>query len=86
VIHKQPVLAGDSRAIVTTGHARAGRDRAARIGHRTGATPVDTGKQLSRHLRCDGNPPTVTGGESFARFVGAVTLLGIAVGGPTAAG
>jgi len=21
--------------------------------------PVDTGKQLSRHLRCDGNPPAV---------------------------
>jgi hypothetical protein len=39
--------------------------------------PVDAGKQPSLHLRCDGNPATMSGGESFARFVGAVTLLGL---------
>ena len=39
--------------------------------------PIEVGKQPSLHLRCDGNPATMSGGESFARFVGAVTLLGI---------
>lgn len=31
----------------------------------------------SYYLRCDGEPNNTTGGEDFARFVGAVTLLGL---------
>ena len=31
----------------------------------------------SLYLRCDGEPNNMTGGESFARLLGAVTLLGI---------
>ena len=31
----------------------------------------------SLYLRCDGEPNNMTGGESFARFLGAVTLLGL---------
>lgn len=43
------------------------------------ATPpvTDATKQPSFHLRCDGKPPHMSGGESFARFMGAVTLLGL---------
>lgn len=36
-----------------------------------------TGRQPSLHVRCDGRPPQMSGGESFARFLGAVTLLGL---------
>ena len=38
---------------------------------------ADTGKQPSLHVRCDGMPAHMSGGESFARLVGAVTLLGL---------
>lgn len=38
------------------------------------ALPAPTG---SLHLRCDGRPNNVTAGETMARLVGAVTLLGI---------
>ncbi|GFZ97528.1 hypothetical protein GCM10010923_01960 [Blastomonas marina] len=31
----------------------------------------------SRYLRCDGQPNNVTGMEDFARFLGAITLLGL---------
>lgn len=31
----------------------------------------------SLYLRCDGEPNNITGGETFARFVGAITLLGL---------
>ena len=34
-------------------------------------------KMGSLYLRCDGEPNNMTGGESFARLLGAVTLLGI---------
>jgi hypothetical protein len=37
----------------------------------------DFRKNGSWYLRCDGNPNNLTGGESFARLVGAVTLLGL---------
>ena len=37
----------------------------------------DDKKQGSLYLRCDGEPNNMTGGESFARFLGAVTLLGL---------
>jgi hypothetical protein len=39
--------------------------------------PAESGKQPSLHIRCDGRPPQMSGGESFARFMGAVTLLGL---------
>lgn len=37
----------------------------------------DEKERGSLYLRCDGNPNNVTGGESLARFIGAVTLLAI---------
>lgn len=44
----------------------------------TTTTTALTDKQLgSRYLRCDGEPNNVTGGETFARLLGAVTLLGL---------
>ena len=39
-----------------------------------GATPV---KQASLHVRCDGNPPQMSDVESFARILGALTLLAL---------
>lgn len=39
------------------------------------ATP--DAKLPSLHIRCDGNPPHMSDAESFARFVGAVTLLAL---------
>lgn len=41
------------------------------------AEAADFRKNGSWYLRCDGNPNNMTGGESFARLVGAVTLLGL---------
>lgn len=42
------------------------------------AAPAPAGvRQPSLHVRCDGRPPQMSGGESFARFLGAVTLLGL---------
>ncbi len=38
------------------------------------ATPV---KLPSLHVRCDGEPPNMSDGESIARLIGAVTLLGL---------
>ncbi len=38
----------------------------------------------SRYLRCDGNPNNMTDGESFARLLGAVTLLGLFAPSPEA--
>jgi hypothetical protein len=38
---------------------------------------VSPANTASNHVRCDGMPALMSGGESFARFVGAVTLLGI---------
>ncbi|WAT17402.1 hypothetical protein OZN62_10765 [Aurantiacibacter sp. MUD11] len=35
------------------------------------------GREPSLYLRCDGEPNNMTGGEQFARFLGAITLLGI---------
>ncbi len=43
----------------------------------TPAPPAEPGKQPSLHVRCDGRPPQMSDGESFARILGAVTLLGI---------
>lgn len=39
----------------------------------------------SLYLRCDGKPNNMTDGESFARFLGAITLLGIFAKSPEAA-
>ncbi len=38
----------------------------------------------SAYLRCDGQPNNMTDGESFARFVGAITLLGLFAPSPEA--
>lgn len=38
---------------------------------------ADEKERVSLYLRCDGNPNNVTGGESLARLIGAVTLLAI---------
>ncbi|GGZ03340.1 hypothetical protein GCM10011614_17800 [Novosphingobium colocasiae] len=40
-------------------------------------TPEDLKAFGSLYLRCDGRPNNVTDGESFARFLGAVTLLSL---------
>lgn len=42
-----------------------------------GAQPVLAQDGPSRYLRCDGEPNNMTAGESFARLLGAVTLLGL---------
>jgi hypothetical protein len=53
----------------TIAHAAAPDDRAA---------AADEKKRLgSLYLRCDGSPNNMSDGESFARFLGAVTLLAI---------
>lgn len=43
----------------------------------TAAERAEEKKLGSRYLRCDGEPNNVTGGETFARLLGAVTLLGL---------
>lgn len=40
------------------------------------APPKNSGER-SAYLRCDGNPPRMSDAESFARIVGAITLLGL---------
>ena len=42
-------------------------------------------KPGSAYVQCDGQPNNVTGGETAARFIGAVTLLGIFAPPPEAA-
>jgi hypothetical protein len=39
--------------------------------------PASAERVPSQHVRCDGNPDNVTAGETAARLVGAVTLLGL---------
>ena len=41
------------------------------------ASPAMAERAPSEHIRCDGNPDNVTAGETAARLVGAVTLLGL---------
>lgn len=41
------------------------------------SAPAQAERPPSRHLRCDGMPDNVTAGETAARLLGAVTLLGI---------
>lgn len=41
------------------------------------SAPASAQRQPSAHVRCDGNPDNVTAGETAARLLGAVTLLGI---------
>lgn len=43
----------------------------------TAADRAEDKKLGSRYLRCDGEPNNVTGGETFARLLGAVTLLAL---------
>lgn len=51
-------------------------DRAATTAERAAA--AEEKKRLgSHHLRCDGKPDNMSDGESFARLLGAVTLLGL---------
>ncbi len=51
-------------------------DRAATTAERAAA--AEEKKRLgSHHLRCDGQPDNMSDGESFARLLGAVTLLGL---------
>ncbi|WP_066527333.1 hypothetical protein [Erythrobacter sp. CCH5-A1] len=50
-------------------HAQTAAERA--------AERAEEKKLGSRYLRCDGEPNNVTGGETFARLLGAVTLLGL---------
>jgi hypothetical protein len=40
-------------------------------------SPASAQRQPSAHIRCDGRPDNVTAGETAARLLGAVTLLGI---------
>lgn len=40
-------------------------------------TPEDTKQYGSLYLRCDGRPNNITDAESFARLLGAITLLGL---------
>lgn len=40
-------------------------------------TPADLKRYGSLYLRCDGRPNNITDAESFARFLGAVTLLAL---------
>lgn len=47
-------------------------------------TPEDVKKHGSLYLRCDGQPNNITDAESFARLLGAVTLLGIFAPSPEA--
>lgn len=53
----------------TIAHAQTAADRA--------AERAEEKKLGSRYLRCDGEPNNVTGGETFARLLGAVTLLAL---------
>lgn len=39
--------------------------------------PAQAARAPSLHVRCDGNPDNVTAGETAARLLGAVTLLGV---------
>jgi len=39
--------------------------------------PAMAERAPSEHIRCDGNPDNVTAGETAARLVGAITLLGL---------
>lgn len=48
------------------------------------AARAEKKKLGSLHIRCDGEPNNMTGGESFARLLGAVTLLGIFAPSPEA--
>lgn len=41
------------------------------------AEKAENEKLGSLYLRCDGEPNNMTGGETFARFLGAITLLGL---------
>lgn len=49
------------------------------------ATPEKKDPEGSRYVQCDGEPNNVTGGETAARLLGAVTLLGIFAPPPEAA-
>lgn len=42
-------------------------------------------REPSNYLKCDGQPNNMTGGEQFARFLGAITLLGLFAPTPEAA-
>jgi hypothetical protein len=50
----------------------------------TAAERAEEKKLGSRYLRCDGEPNNVTGGETFARLLGAVTLLALFAPSPEA--
>ncbi|MDE1468477.1 hypothetical protein [Aurantiacibacter sp. D1-12] len=41
------------------------------------STAAHAQREPSLYLRCDGEPNNMTGGEQFARFLGAITLLGL---------
>jgi hypothetical protein len=48
------------------------------------SAPGSAAREPSQHVRCDGNPDNVTAGETAARLVGAVTLLGLFAPSPEA--
>lgn len=64
---------------------RAGIDKDKGPADPLSTTPEDLKKYGSLYVRCDGQPNNITGAESFARLLGAVTLLALFAPSPEAA-